>query len=339
MPLTVHRPLIALVAAASVTGCLVSRPDDAYDPSEFGQEGPGGGMAQDTTDREVDVVTAPDVPGLPAPGGGAGDTSGDMNGDQTGLEQTEDPATPAADPTLSGLVGQYLLRVDANATLNDPDLGTIDTTISTYSMAQLYLDPSQQLTSVEKQCYIRYDHRPRSSSTSMTTRVNDLVPQTTPSPRRIIDVDTASGAWSSRPAPIAVGWDWDFTDGAHATPNSMSDPLLLDPDRDGVLGITLFVSASSGIRSANCEIYLAQTVDIVYEGTLQGGQITGGTMNDNNSVSEELGTSNDLRCSSNGGGNNSTPGTNLVRFAPAPAQFDAEWTCPTEGQFASTVPL
>lgn len=272
---------------------------------------------------------------------------GDGDGDEAAPDRDEDvydETAPEAvvddDPSLrdgtavdSPLVGDYWMRADVHVKLAASQLGiTIQTTTDTrvYSLVTVRAR-GDALEMRDWQCTVRAVQRCQAGCSKMSTTLRDVATSSKAfiAPRRTLTV--TGQHWSAAPVAYAIGYKGDY----HAAPDtpmptSASDPLVYDPDGGGK-GVDFTTSVTAGFTTA-CSLRVVQKVAVRYEGDLEEGGLTTGSLIDFGSDQAELSNS----CT--GAATEPTPGDapNTVRLVRAPLPIDSSkvpWTCPTLDEF------
>ena len=281
---------------------------------------------------EVRVEPGADVPDDVYPDAVTDDVPLDPLPPRTSTNDTGDAA-------VSPLVGDYWMRADIHARLRASQLGlTVSTTTdSTYYALVTVRQKDGELELRDWQCTLRVTQKCESGCRSIDTTLRDAATsgKAFMAPRRRLTVDP-DGHWSVAKVAYAIGWKGDFTTTPAAVlPSSENDGLVYDPDGAGK-GINLVtkVQTTAGFASA-CDVRVLQKIAVSYEGRLEGGALTTGTLSDFGSDQVELSNS----CTG-AAAEPSEAAPSTVRLISAPSPIDntkVPWPCPTLEEFEAAL--
>jgi len=247
----------------------------------------------------------------------------------------------AGDVAVSPLVGDYWMRADLHVRLKASQLGlTVSTTTdSTYYSLVTVRQKDGELELRDWQCTLRVSQACESGCRAISTTLRDAATsgKAFMAPRRSLNI-SRDGHWSVSPVAYAIGWKGDFTTApAAAMPRSEGDGLVYDPDGAGKgVNFATNVETTSGFKST-CDLRVLQKVAVTYEGDLEGGALTTGTLADFGSDQVELGNS----CSGAQAEMLTTAAPSVVTFVPAPLRIDnskVPWPCPSLSEFEDALP-
>lgn len=242
--------------------------------------------------------------------------------------------------SVSPLVGDYWMRADIHARLKASQLGlTVSTTTdSTYYALVTVRQKGAALELRDWQCTLRVVQKCESGCRSIATTLRDEATsgKAFMAPRRRLDVDR-DGHWSVTKVAYAIGWKGDFIAApASPLPSSEDDGLVYDPDGAGKgINLATTVQTTSGFGST-CDLRVLQKVAVSYEGQLEAGALTTGTLVDFGSDQVELSNS----CMG-AAAEPSSAAPSTMRLIRAPSPIDntkVPWPCPSLSEFEAALP-